>query len=142
MAWEKINAAARELKKMKISYKMEQHEEQTELRIPCSGKNGWHYTIRLIGNESAGVMGLYAYCLFSDVPLRKCRQLLPLLNDLNGRYRFFRFYFDADGDVNAAYDFPDHSPAPEKGVVEGILRMKNVLRDVYPELKAALESVE
>ena len=139
MMSDKILAASKVLDAMHMEYETKQFGDQTELQIPREMESGEKYVIKLIGKENKDVMGLYVFGLYEDVPIRMCRRLLPLLNELNDRYRYFRFYFDDDGDINMAYDFPDKSPAPHKSVKEAIRRLKSILGEAYPMLKEALE---
>lgn len=135
MMSEKIGAAAEVLDAMDMEYTVDYAEDQMELLIPYNVMKDVECVIRIIVKEQSGIMGLYVFGLLENVPMRKCRQLLPLLNGFNGKYRHFRFWYDNEGDVNVAYDFPDDSPEPEKSVKEAIEHLKLILSLVMIQLK-------
>ena len=73
-----------------------------------------------------------------SVPAGKTESILKVVNDVNRRYRWLRFYLDGDNDLMAQEDI-DFKPAdaPDFPVL-AIMRAASILDDVYPEFMKAL----
>ena len=70
------------------------------------------------------------------VPEEKRQDILPVLNKINSRGRYFSFSIDEDGDVYAQFDFPINTPIDALGEMafEIFMRSANIFEDVYPQL--------
>ena len=65
-----------------------------------------------------------------------------LANELNRKYKYVKFSIDNDGDMTAQWDLPDNVPNEAVGAtgVEILIRMFQIIDDVYPEVMKAIWS--
>lgn len=76
------------------------------------------------------------------VPENKRENVLPVVNELNSRVRFFRLFLDKDGDVNLQFDMLQETPmsAVGKAAYELCVRAMQIVDVAYPELMKAIWS--
>lgn len=116
---------------------MDETDSSSNAWLQFSGKDGVSYKIRFISRDDDNDVAVRVYGLINvDEPRRI--KMLPLLNDLNCKYRYVKFVLDSDGDVNLEYDYPIHSPNPAASAGEIAIRFAKIIDGVYPELIRAL----
>ncbi len=94
------------------------------------------YRIQFISKDNDNDVSLRVFSIV-NVPAAKRSGMLMTLNEINNKYRFFKFALDSDGDVNMEYDFFVRSNA-SACAVEAVIRINDILKDVYPMLMKAL----
>jgi hypothetical protein len=100
-------------------------------------KNGGSYRIRFISRDDDNDV---AVRIFSLVTIDKEKQdkVLPVINNLNNKYRYVKFILDNDGDVNVEYDYLVKCPDPAVSAKELIIRIVKIVDEAYPELMRAM----
>lgn len=96
-------AMAQELKEHNLSFTSKVRGDETVFTLPMSADNAPGINVKLIINED-GDCKLRSY-LASNVPKSNWPSMLPVINDLNAKYRYICLSMDRDGDICAAYDF-------------------------------------
>lgn len=116
---------------------MDETDSSSNAWLQFGVKNGGSYKIRFISRDDDNDVAVRVYSLINvDEPRRI--KMLPLLNDLNCKYRYVKFVLDKDGDVNLEYDYPIHCPNPAASAGEIAVRFAKIIDDIYPELMRAL----
>ncbi len=79
---------------------------------------------------------------FAKFPDEKLVEGYALANELNRKYKYVKFAIDNEGDMTAQWDLPDNVPNEAVGAtgVEILIRMFQIIDDVYPEVMKAIWS--
>ena len=112
-------------------------EKNSAVIINFRIKNGPPCTIYFISEDDSNYVAVRIFTLIS-VSNDKREIVIPLLNDLNCEYNFFRFYCDEDGDVDIAYDYLAEGINPAANAKEIAGRMMSVADEVFPLLMRAV----
>lgn len=95
------------------------------------------YVIRFISRDDSNDVAVRVYGLL-NIDIAHRIKMLPVINELNEKYRYIKFVLDEDGDVNLEHDFPTNCPDPSASAVEIVVRLDSVIDAVRPELMQAL----
>lgn len=117
----------------------DENEKSSHVWMEFGIGNQASYRIRFVSKDDDNDVAVYVFSLV-NIGNVKPEKILPLINDLNKRYRFFKFYLDGDGDVNIEYDYLLKCPDPAASAQELTLRIGMMIEDVYPELMRSLWS--
>ena len=75
---------------------------------------------------------------YITVPAGKEEKALKVCNEVNGRYRFFRFVYRDNGSVTIEADMPAETQNPGDVAIELLYRLLDVADDSYPIFEKAL----
>ena len=100
-------------------------------------KNGGSYRIRFISKDDDNDVAVRIFELVS-VDKSQFAKVLPVINNLNAKYRYVKFVLDNDGDVNVEYDYLMRCPDPAASAMELIIRIVKIVDEAYPELMRAM----
>ena len=64
--------------------------------------------------------------------------ILPVINELNVKYRFVKFTLDKDNDINVEYDYPVSCSNPGESAEEIMIRFVQIIDESYPSLMRAM----
>lgn len=117
----------------------DENGNQSEVWLQFGLDAGGCYRIKFISRDNDYDVAVRVFSLAS-VSENQRAKVIPVLNDLNCKYRFFKFCCDSDGDVNVEYDFLMHGTNPAAGAHEVVQRIVNVLDEVYPMIMRAMWS--
>lgn len=100
--------------------------------------------MRFISQDNDNDVAARILNLISNTPKEKRTRVMEACNMLNHKMRFMKFCLDADGNINAEYDFPMHSPDDgiSEMVFEIFIRMMQILDSEYSIFMKALYSDE
>ena len=116
---------------------MNENENGSEVQLSFGLKNSGQYMIRLCNIKEQDDTAIRIFRIIS-VEKEQIPAILPVLNQINAKYRFVKFYCDSDGDVNLSYDFFSKDSHPDKCAMEAIIRIVDIMDEVYPILMQAL----
>lgn len=116
----------------------DEHDNCSEVWLQFGVKNGGSYRILFISNDDDNDVAVRVFGLV-EVAKEKIDHVLPVLNDLNHRFRFLKFVCDSDGDINVEYDYPVIS-RPEDSAMELVSRVANIIEEAYPKIMQAIWS--
>lgn len=130
-------AQLRDIKKVltdtNTHFKENHVQDQWEIVAGFSG-NSAKYELKFICKEGDNSLALRIFGLF-NIDRSSWYKVYPVLNKYQDTYRFLRFTLDTDGDINVEYDVPNCTQDAGMIAVEMILRIGQILDDVYPELR-------
>lgn len=112
-------------------------DSSSHVWLQFSVENGSSYRIYFISNDDDNDVSVRVYGLISVDESRR-EKLIPVINDLNCKYRYVKFVLDNDGDVNIEYDYPIRCLNPAASAGEIVLRFTKIIDDSYPTLMRAL----
>ena len=115
----------------------EEREDRSEVWLQFGIDNGGSYRIRFINTEDNNEVAVRVFGIAS-IAKDQIPRILPVINQLNAKYRFAKLVCDNDGDINLSYDFFAHSIHPEKCAMEVLVRVVDIIDDVYPAIMRAL----
>ena len=115
----------------------EENEKSSEVWLQFGIKNGGSYRIRFISTDDDNDVTVRVFGLVR-VEQEKRAALLSVINEINRKYRYFKFYMDDDGDINLQYDFMINCPDPAASAEETVIRIYKMVDDVYPQLMRAM----
>ena len=100
-------------------------------------KNGGSYRIRFISKDNDNDVAVRIFGLVA-VESSQQAKILPVLNQLNAKFRYTKFVLDKDGDINVEYDYLVRCPDPAASAEEIIVRIVKIVEEAYPELMRAM----
>lgn len=100
-------------------------------------KDGKSYRIKFINTDDDNDISIRVYALVS-ITADQVSKMLPVLNELNAKYRFVKFVCDDDLDINVEYDFPVSCITPEVSAKEMVIRFTDIIDEAYPVLMRKL----
>ncbi len=112
-------------------------ESSSNVWLQFGIKNGGSYRIKFISRDDDNDVAVRVFGIVSVEEAQQAK-VLPVINDLNQKYRFFKFILDDDGDVNVEYDYMVNCPDPSASARELIIRIVRIIDEAYPELMRAL----
>ena len=93
--------------------------------------------LAFVGRNANDFVSVRAFSFIKAVPAEKKLAMLKAFNQLHTRFNFVRFMMDDDGDIPAAYDFPECEKDIGSAAAEIALRLSNIISDAYPDLMRA-----
>lgn len=135
----RMTRAIYEVLRMKDGLKVftEENAGSSHVWLQFSLKNGGSYKIRFISKDNDNDVSVRIFGLVTVSEAKKTR-VLPVINNLNAKYRFVKFVMDDDGDINLEYDYLVRCPDPAASAVELIIRINQIVDNAYPELMRAM----
>ena len=136
----KLDLVAQELTKAGLKH---QKQSLGPLEVIETGFSGEKTTVKIrfisVGNDGEFKILSEAFTKFPD---EKLMEGYALVNELNRKYKYVKFTIDNDGDMTAQWDLPDNVPNEAVGRtgVEILIRMFQIIDDVYPEVMKAIWS--
>lgn len=118
---------------------IDEHDKASEAWLGFRVDNGPSYRIHFINNDNDNDTAVRVFALLNVDPEHK-QKLLPVINDLNCRYRFVKIVCDSDGDVHLEYDYPVKCSSPAESCGEIVARFVKIIDDIYPDLMRAMWS--
>ena len=115
----------------------EDHGDSSEAWLSFRVDNGPSYRIHFISNDDDNDVAVRVFGLLKVDEQNKSK-LLPVLNDLNNKFRFVKFVCDKDNDINIEYDFPVKGSAPAVSASEMVARFVKIIDEAYPSLMRAM----
>ncbi len=100
-------------------------------------KNGGSYRIRFISKDDDNAVAVRVFGLLK-IDDSHTNKLLPILNQLNCKYRYVKFVLDQEGDINVEYDYLLCCPNPAASAKEIVIRIVQIINESYPELMRAM----
>lgn len=126
---------AMEAKGLKAS--IQEIDESSVVNVGFSLDNGAPIQIRFVSMDEDNDVGMYVAELV-HVEADKAKNLLPVLNRFNTKYRYVKFALDRDNDINVKYDLPLSNDEVGECALEMVARFVQIIREVYPELMRTL----
>lgn len=114
-------------------------EDQSYVSLQFGIKNGGSYRIRFISRDNDNDVAVRVF-EFLSLEEDQVPRILPALNRLNNKYRFFKFVCDDENDINIEYDFTIGTDNPAASAKEIVVRLVRIIDEAYPELMRALWS--
>lgn len=99
-------------------------------------KSGDAATFHFISSGDRNDVALRAFH-FAHVAPDRAGAILPVVNDINSRYRYAKFVLQPDGDIRMEMDIPQETANLDKVAFELLVRSLDILGDAAPDLKAA-----
>lgn len=130
----RLDAIAEVLKGMDFCCEKYRIGLQEELMVERNLSGNKPYTVEFITREDAEAVHVLVNQLLSGLTEEQRVQILPAMNELNMKYRFFRLHCDSDGDVSVRYDFPDTTSTTEDCASELLFALDLYLKKAYPVL--------
>ena len=124
---------------MNLKVFTEENEKSSRVWLQFGAKNGSSYRIQFISTDDDNDVAVRVFGLIS-VEDGKGSRVLPVLNQLNSKFRYVKFVMDDDGDINVEYDFPVRATRVEDSAEEIVIRFVRIIDDAFPDLMHALWS--
>ncbi len=118
---------------------VEEGEERCAIKAGISGDH-CNYRVYLISRDAESNDFALRVFQLANIPEGKKGAVLSVLNDMHEKFRFFKFVVDEDGDLNVEYDFPKEGGDPGKAAVEMVIRLMQIVDDIYPPVMKVLWS--
>lgn len=118
-------------------YDYEERQGKSDVvEIRFSGDNWSSIPIRFFFDTSCEAVAVrcFSICMFNQ---NKLAAGLLKANELNNEYRWLRFYIDEDNEATAAIDAVIDTSTVGEVCYELMIRMLNIVDDVYPEFMKA-----
>lgn len=115
----------------------EESDKTSHVWLQFGIKNGGSYRIRFISHDDDNDVSVRVFSIVT-VDEERRPKVLPVINQLNSKFRFVKFVLDNDGDINLEYDYLMDCPDPAASAKELIIRMVQIIDDAYPELMRAM----
>lgn len=123
-----------------IKYRLDEQETATLLHVPINGKYSF-YEILVISNDDENDFTLRIQPLVR-VPEDKAEAVLRVVNDINARFRFVKFYLDKSHDVCMQWDSPVSGQNAGEMCFEITARAMSIINTVYPEIMKVIWGTE
>ena len=115
----------------------EDSDDSSEAWLSFRINNGPSYKIRFISRDNDNDVAVRVFALMSADEANRSK-LLPVINELNAKYRYVKFVCDSDGDLNVEYDFPVTGSSPAESAGEIVARFVRIIDESYPVLMRAM----
>ena len=128
------------MKEKDLKYDLQETDSSSAIRLGFS-RDGYSFSIHFISKDDDPDVAVRVFDLI-NIPEAKRSALFSTLNDLNKKYRYFKFYLNSNDGLNVEYDFPLSISIEQVGklAIETIARAFKILDDVYPTVMKALWS--
>lgn len=123
-----------------IKYAMHESEERSYISAGFGIDNGPSVRVDFISRDDDNDVAMRVFGLLNNVAADKADAVLKVVNECNSSYRFLKFVFDKDNDVNIEYDFPTSLGDKEVGRTACVLfaNVWSIAEKVYPEFMKAI----
>lgn len=132
-------AVARAMEAHDLKYKTDEAEHISYVETGFSGDNIKHVTIRFLSTDEDNDVAVRVFQVVS-VPAEKRSKILPVMNELNRKFRYAKLVMNDDGDISAQYDLPLAEQNVGEACFEILARFVKILDEAYPMLMQALWS--
>lgn len=138
------NLIAETFEERGVKFDVVNHDGVEQILAGFSVKCGPNVIMRFISNDNDNDVTARILGLISNTPKEKRYRVMEACSVLNQKLRYLKFYPDADGDINAGYDFPVYSPDDGIGEMafEIFIRTMKILDSEYNIFMKALYSDE
>lgn len=134
-ATQEIYNALRQDEDLKVF--VEEDEDSSHVWLQFGLDAGGSYRIRFISRDNDNDVAVRIFGLVK-VPEAQRPKVIAAVNELNCKYRFFKFCCDSDGDVNVEYDYFLRNPNPAASAHEAVFRLAKVMDEIYPVIMRAM----
>lgn len=130
----------RELDAMNWKYREPRETDDGKVVVSCgvNGKSA-RYDLFFIFDADGRSMGIRTPEL-AKVPIDKKLPIMDLINQLNMRFRWIKFFIDGEENINAQIDTVLRGDAPGKTGVEMMVRMFKIIDEAYPQFMRTIWS--
>lgn len=137
-----LNTALRfmsECERAEIKYKETRETEDGASIVVCgfNGKHNARYDVMIIFDKSEKSAGLRVFQL-AAVDEEKRDEMLRVINRINSAYRWIKLTMNDEGQVAAEADAVITQETVGPVCIEVMLRLVNILNDVYPDIMRAM----
>lgn len=134
------NLIAGTFEKCGVKFDVVNNHRSEQLLAGFSVDCGPNVIMRFISRDDDNDVAARIFGLISNTPKDKRYRVMEACNVLNHKIRYMKFYLDTDGDINAEYDFPVHTPDEGIGEMafEIFVRMMKILDSEYSIFMKAL----
>lgn len=133
-----IEQIKREFENKGIKYAFDEQEDSQIIRAGIPIENGPRIMVLFIARDDDNDIAVRVFGLISQVKEPQKKELLDALNICNSKFRFYKFYIDADNDVNVEYDFLTEANNIGPMALEALVRISSILDEAYPIMMKAL----
>ena len=133
-----IEQIKREFENKGIKYAFDEQEDSQIIRAGIPIENGPRIMVLFIARDDDNDIAVRVFGLISQVKEPQKKKLLDALNICNSKFRFYKFYIDADNDVNVEYDFRTEANNSGPMALEALVRISSILDEAYPIMMKAL----
>ncbi len=127
-----------------VRYRVVEAEDASIVEAGFSVTAGPQVIARFISKDEENDVAIRIFSLVCKVPSERRAAVMEACNTLSGRIRFFKFYLNADSDVNVEADLPVRTEDSCLGecCFEMFVRIMNILDAEFHVLAEALYSGE
>lgn len=138
MIYKATKAIEAKLKEKDMKCTIKETDETSAVRAGV-GADNFSYELLFISSDDDSDVAVRAFDLLR-IPENKRESILPAINQLNRRFRFYKFSMDDDGDIRAEYDFPLRTPMDQVGefAYELLVRSMDIFDKAYSDLMKAI----
>ncbi len=120
------------------------HYEATEkrreiIKVGFKGENKDGIEVLFFFDPSEKAVGVKCFSI-AKVPEAKLANMYALLNNLNGEYRWVKFYIDDENEVTASSDATITKATADEVCYDRLLRFLDIVDEVYPQIMKTLWS--
>ena len=142
MIYKATNLITKEMDEVGIRYTVRESEDCSRIYAKFLINNGPGLAVQFISRDDDNDVSIRLFRLIGDVSEEKKGKICSVVNECNGKYRFLKFTFDEEKDVNIEYDLTttssDDSVGPQ--ACELFMRIMDVANEVYPLFMQAMWS--
>lgn len=117
---------------------IEENGDASEAWLQFVVRNGSGYRIRYISEDEDNDVSVRVYGLINLKDQEYCDKIIPVLNKINNKFRYVKFFLDKDGDVNVTYDYPLDNSNPAGSAFEMMVRFVKIINEAYPMMMRAM----
>lgn len=125
-------AIADALRERNVTFKVEDMEKISAIRLTFAGDNVSSCTIHFISKDDGNDFALRIFKV-AHAPEEKRDEVLKTVNECNATYRHLKFIMDKDGDVNVEFDSPVMVNNPGEVAFEMLSRAMHTVDEAYPK---------
>ena len=142
MIFKATNLITQELDKANIRYTVKDDEEHSIVRVSFPVDNGPVASVYFISRDDDNDVSIRLFRLIGGVSKEKKGKICSVVNECNRKYRFLKFTFDEENDVNIEYDLTAASSDDSIGLqaCELFMRIMDIANEVYPLFMQAMWS--
>ena len=142
MIYKATNLITKEMDEVGIRYTVHENEDSSRIYARFSINNGPGLTVQFISRDDDNDVSIRLFRLIGDVSKEKKGKICSVVNECNRKYRFLKFTFDEENDVNIEYDLTAASSDDSIGLqaCELFMRIMDIANEVYPLFMQAMWS--
>lgn len=98
--------------------------------------NGPGVDVLFVSVDDSNAVMVRLFGIISNVEEDKIGEMLQVINECNGQYRYAKFFLDSESDINIEYDFPARTDDSHIGPMacEIFVRIMRIVDECYPKL--------